>query len=88
MATQLDVLLHDRLVGTITNLAYDTNVFAFDEGFRTDRPRQPSASRRSAIRSPASIARTSGRSERASTRTSRTCCRRVRFGATSPSTRV
>src|SRR6266700_1178556 len=34
--SQLDVRLHDYFVGTITNIAGDVNVFAFDEKYRQD----------------------------------------------------
>ncbi|MDP9105528.1 MAG: HipA domain-containing protein [Candidatus Eremiobacteraeota bacterium] len=34
--TVLDVLLHDRRVGTITNIVNDTNIFVMDDDYRDD----------------------------------------------------
>jgi hypothetical protein len=33
----LDVRLHDRHVGTITNIVNDTNIFVMDDGYRTEK---------------------------------------------------
>lgn len=39
MPETLDILLHDRLVGTVTNLGDDRNVFLFDSAYAEDRER-------------------------------------------------